>query len=136
MAFHSLLDSAGGVLGRARVARIGDRAADLLKEAQDVPHAVLNLRQAQSVASHGDKLFRPEVSEVGYFARRHDDATGECDAVVFEEFVIFQTSLEQHLRIVADDGGLPLAIQRDDCLRAEILDLISGEEDSLAEEVR
>lgn len=49
--------------------------------------------------------------------------------------MLFEASLEQNVRIVANDVWLTLSVQRHDRSGAHILDLIRAEQDSLAEKV-
>ena len=98
-------------------------------------HAVLNLRVAQSIASHSDKLLRPQVDNIRHFAGGHDDSTRQCEAVILKELVLLEAALEQDFRVVSDYVWLALSVQRTHSLRAQIADLISAEKDALAVEV-
>ena len=80
-------------------------------------HAVLDLRVAHSVASHGYELLGPKVYKIRDFARSHNDAARERNAVVLQEFVLLEAALEEHFSVVADDVGLALAIKRHNGLR-------------------
>ena len=98
-------------------------------------HAVLDLGVAKPIASHRDELLGPEVDQVGDFARSHDNATGECQTVILQELMLFQATLEQNVRIVANNVWLALAVQRHDRSGAHVLDLVRAEQDSLTEKV-
>lgn len=132
---NSLLDSGGRVTNRTGRGRIGHRTADLFEEAEDVAHAVLDLRVAQAVARHGHELLRPQVNDIGDFAGGHDDSTGESEAVILLELVLFHAAVQKDVSVVVQGRWLGLRVDRADSLRLTLHNLVCREEDTLAKEV-
>lgn len=64
VALDCLLDGGGRGLVGTGCARVGDRAADLVEEAEDVAHAVLHLWVTQAVACHGHELLWPQIDKI------------------------------------------------------------------------
>ena len=99
-------------------------------------HAVLDLWVAQSIASHSNKLLRPQVDNIRHFTGGHDDSTRQCETVILKELVLLEATLKQDFRVVSDYVWLTLSVQRAHSLRAQIANLISAEKDTLAVKVR
>ena len=135
LALNSFLYGAGGASGGARADRIGDGAADLVEVAQDVAHAVLDLRVAEPVSGHGYKLLRPQVHKIRNLAGSHDYATCQGQAVILQKFMLLEAAFKEDISVMADDVRLALAVQRHHSGRGHVLDLVRAEQDSLAEEV-
>lgn len=89
------------MLGRGLRA-VANRAADLVVERNYVPHALLHLRLAQTVTSHGHELVGPQFLQVADFACGHNDGAGHGEGVVLEELVLFETETCEDLAVVLE----------------------------------
>ena len=101
--FDSLLDGRG--VFWAALGRLGNRATNFIVEAKNVPHHRLDLGVPQPVASHCDKLFRPQFDEFADFSGGHHDSTDKRQLIILEELVLLEAFACEDLRIVLQDAS-------------------------------
>jgi len=126
-AFNCLLNS-GGVFGAALL-RISSRAVNFIVVAEYLSHALFELGLAKSVACHRYELIWPQLLNLAYLPRCHNDGAGHCQRIELQKLVLLEAQTRKNLTVV----------QKNLC-RVEVWFVLTRksvrcEQDTLAEEV-
>jgi hypothetical protein len=100
-ALHCFLVTMRIVCGGTTLLSVGATAWNIIVEASDVPHALLQLRLAETVTWHSNQLIRPILLQLAYLATGHDNRAGKRQNVVLQKFILLHYQIRKHLTVVS-----------------------------------
>ena len=87
---------------RTALLSVSTTARDVIVEAGNVPHALLQLGLSEAISRHSDQLIRPVLLQLANFATGHDDGAGEREHVILQEFILLHDQIREHLTVVSE----------------------------------